>query len=147
LGPKKQSETLAIRAAFPRVTDLKKQTQRPGATLPACDGCRPKKQSETLATRAAFPRVTDLKKQTQRPGATLPACDGRRPKKRSETLALRGRSPAGDGPEKTNQLSAIGYQLLACGGLGAAAVKFLLAQPFIKGAPSIGCDPDQGRFI
>jgi hypothetical protein len=145
-----EARPLRPATACPQTTDLKKQSDSVGVwycLLVIVESEWPKKQSETLATRAAFPRVTDLKKQTQRPGATLPACDGRRPKKRSETFALRGRSPAGDGPEKTNQLSAIGYQLLACGGLGAAAVKFLLAQPFIKGAPSIGCNPDQGRFI
>jgi hypothetical protein len=34
------------------VTDLKKQSQHPGAALPACGGCSLKKQSETLAIRS-----------------------------------------------------------------------------------------------
>ena len=49
---KNKAKPLRSGAARPRVADLKKQSQHPGAALPACDGCRPKKQSETLAIRS-----------------------------------------------------------------------------------------------
>jgi hypothetical protein len=84
LGPKKQSKTSA--AAFPRVAGLKKQSQHPGAALPACGSCSPKKRSEPLAIRGRLPAGDGFEK-------TKPApwCNGARPwwldlKEQSEPL-------------------------------------------------------------
>jgi hypothetical protein len=85
------------------VRNLKKQSQRPGAALPACGGWA-KKQSETLAIRSHLP-ADDGPEKTK----PAPWCDAAclwwwlGPKKQSETLGMRGRLPTGGGPEKTNR--------------------------------------------
>jgi hypothetical protein len=84
------------------------------------------RKERTRPCAAACLRVADLKRQSQRPGAVLPACGGWARKNKARPL---GPQPPACVPE----LSVVSYQLsvLACGRLGAAAMKFLLVQPLI----------------
>jgi hypothetical protein len=78
------------------MTELKKQSQRPGAILPICGGWARKNEAKTLRSAAACLRLTGFEKTKPAPWCDPTCLWWLGTKERSQNVALRSRLPAVD---------------------------------------------------